>query len=134
MRRLRDYLTWALEKLSSYLTTVWGLIQGAIYKDQKKNSQRSWRLSEEEIGYIRHRTSRSPIRRHLRPSALNPLSPMDPDFDSSTISADKRRSTTTLLPPTVKSHPRKKKTLVLDLDETLIHASLQSIPTCEFIT
>lgn len=41
----------------------------------------------------------------------------------------------TSIPPIVKTRqPKGRKTLVLDLDETLVHASIQSTRTCEFIT
>lgn len=131
-RRFTEYCKWALSKLSAYLMTAWDLVQTVVYGGKSKaESNSSWRMSQEELSYIRHRTSRSPIRRHLRPSALNPLSPLDPSSEPQP-QADYHRPP--VLSQPIKSHPRKKKTLVLDLDETLVHASVQSIPTCEYIT
>lgn len=130
--RFSEYCDWVFSKLHKYLTTVWDLVQSVFLQTKPKSvDNASWRLSQEELSYIRHRTSRSPIRRHLRPSALNPLSPMDPSPPKETPVEQYHPH---VLTKVVRSHPRKKKTLILDLDETLVHASVQSIPTCEFIT
>lgn len=116
-----------LSQLGIYLTNIWRIIF-ALKTGQKAPEVRS----QEEISYIRHRTSRSPIRRHLRPSSLNPLSPLDPEQIATTPSPSASHHS---IPRLVRvSSTRRKKTLILDLDETLVHASPHSILECELIT
>jgi hypothetical protein len=115
--------------------------------------------SPSEVGFQHHRASHSPIRRRLQASALNPFGPMDPppQFSLSesrtgpgnlgTTSTNGRgwlnpfaraalRSDIAFLrqqSATRQSH-RRKKTLVLDLDETLVHASVVGGADCDLIT
>ena len=121
-----------------------------MIKTSRKDQSKEGELYD--IGYLRHRTSRSPIRRKLRPSSLNPLGPMDPplqalsahpeevakqgkvDFIYDSMLLRKRLPTPSFPPPEQPTSQRRKKTLVLDLDETLVYASIQSSKTCEFIT
>jgi hypothetical protein len=141
-----EYLRHRLTLLCNYFTRIWNWVYSIVKVSSKEEAPES---EIPDFGYLRHRTSRSPIRRKLRPSSLNPLGPMDPPLvPLLKVGEDKESAkidfiyNSLRLPKEIPSPDfnhehrgsRRKKTLVLDLDETLVYASIQSSKSCEFIT
>lgn len=99
-----------------------------------------WRETKEERketaeeGFNWQRSSRSLIRRQLSPSSLNPLGPMDPPMNQTIKEFSFYHRPLPSVSASQGGMKRPKKTLILDLDETLVHANITGSLKFDYIT